>query len=197
MMKKIIYIVSIGLISYNFSSCSKANKITEAEKTDLRYLREEEKLARDVYLYSYDVYGEQIFNNIASSEQKHMDKMLGLLDDYKIEDPASSVRGVFNNEELQELYDHLISISDTSLLGALIVGATIEDVDIFDIEEFMTRTSQKDIQNVYEKLECGSTNHMRSFNKELETMNYTYTPQYISQSEYNSITNAENTGCGK
>ena len=43
-------------------------------------MREEEKLARDVYLTLYDIWGTPAFNNIASSEQTHMDAVLMLID---------------------------------------------------------------------------------------------------------------------
>jgi len=194
---KIIAILVVGAISITFNSCSKAKKLSEEEKNDLRYLREEEKLARDVYLYAYSLYGEDVFSNIASSEQKHMDKVLRLLNDYQINDPASATVGVFNNAELQNLYNVLASQCDSSLKDALIVGATIEDVDIFDIDEFFSHTSQKDIIDTYEKLNCGSENHMRAFTGKLEDMGYSYTPQYISLEEYTAILSSASGGCGK
>jgi hypothetical protein len=179
-----------------FTSCNKQASLSVEEIDDLKYLREEEKLARDVYLHSFELYGEAVFNNIASSEQKHMDKMLELLNSYDIQDPASVERGVFNNTELQHLYNTLITKSDSSLLDAFIVGAIIEDVDIFDIEENISRTNQQDILNVYDKLECGSRNHMRAFTNELEALGYSYTPQYISLEEYNAILAETSGGCG-
>ncbi len=54
--------------------------LTVQEKIDLLHLREEEKLARDVYLYAFDKYGLKIFQNISSSEQRHADKILEILE---------------------------------------------------------------------------------------------------------------------
>jgi len=54
----------------------------------LTYIREEEKLARDVYLYLYDMWGSSIFDNISVSEQAHMDAIKTLIDRYGLDDPA-------------------------------------------------------------------------------------------------------------
>lgn len=189
----------ITLLSTVFvlGACNKEGNLSEKEVADLKYLREEEKLARDVYLFSFDKYGEDIFENIARSEQKHMDKMLNLLDVYGIEDPATNERGVFTNSELQNLYNILISKSDSSLLDALIVGATIEDVDIFDIDSFILSATGTKIMNTYAKLECGSNNHMRAFTDNLLAHNYIYEPQFISIEKLNDILASESGGCGK
>ena len=195
--KTLITIFLLGSsLTLTFSSCDKSRKLTSEEITDLNFLREEEKLARDVYLFSYDLYQDDVFLNISNAEQKHMDKMLQLLDAYDLPDPASSERGVFNNVELQTLYNQLISQSDSSLIEALKVGATIEDVDIFDIRAFINRAERKDILNTYDKLDCGSENHMRAFSSRLSELGFQYQPQYISPTEYNAILAAESGGCG-
>ena len=70
--------------------------LTDSEKYWLTYMREEEKLARDVYIFLYDKWGSQIFNNISVSEQTHMDAIKTLLDRYGIPDPvADKGPGVF------------------------------------------------------------------------------------------------------
>ena len=185
-------------------SCSKDDTIetvTTAELTpqeiaDLSVLREEEKLARDVYLYAYDTYGLAIFNNISKSEQTHMDKVLSLLDAYGLEDSAHPDRGVFNKVELSELYESLTTKAALSLEDALQVGATIEDLDISDINEFLSRTQEPSIVVVYESLNCGSKNHIRSFNGQIESHGDTYAPQFISQDEFETILSQPSGGCG-
>ena len=170
--------------------------LTEEEKADLLVLREEEKLARDVYLYIYSKYGIIIFQNISNSEQRHMDKVLALLNKYGVPDPASGTEGIFNNQTLQDLYDQLTSKADESESDALNVGATIEDLDIKDIEDFMDRTEKSDVLAAYENLQCGSRNHLRSFYAEIGLLQGTYTPQYISQAEFDSIISTANEACG-
>jgi hypothetical protein len=170
------------------------NKNSFQEKADLLFLREEEKLARDVYVYSYNKYGQSIFNNISNSEQSHMNSVLNLINKYGLTDPVTSnANGVFANSELQTLYNQLTAKSDTSLSKALEVGANIEDLDINDIKTFKNHTTNADLINVYDKLTCGSRNHMRSFVGQLGI----YTPVYISQVEYNVIINSSNEQCGQ
>ena len=171
--------------------------LTKNEAEDLLVLREEEKIARDVYLYSYDKYNTKIFYNISLSEQQHMDKILFLLLKYGLKDPASMERGKFNNVKLQELYNKLTTQSDISLVEALKVGATIEDLDIFDIDAFMSRTNDVDITKVYKMLNCGSRNHLRAYMKQLKKNDGAYTPQFLSQEKFDKILKGSHEQCGK
>ena len=192
----------LSLVLLGLASCeTKGGEVeeitlTQQEENDLLFLREEEKLARDVYLYAFDKYGLQIFSNIAGSEQNHMNMVLGLLTKYGLTDPASTERGVFTNTELQMLYNQLTVLVDNSLLNALIVGATIEDLDINDIKTFEGHTEKNDLLDVYAKLSCGSRNHLRSYYSQLQSRGYTYQAQYISQQELEAIVNSSNERCG-
>ncbi len=170
--------------------------LSQAEINDLKFLREEEKLARDVYSYSYKKYQLIIFDNISQSEQRHMNSVLNLMNKYGIPDSASTEIGVFNNPDLQKLYDSLTKQADISSVEALKAGATIEDLDINDIDNFTANTSKPDLLNVYGNLNCGSKNHIRAFTNQLEINDTTYVPQYISIEEYNVILNSSNGGCG-
>ncbi len=171
--------------------------LSQTEINDLKFLREEEKLARDVYLYSYDKYQLMIFDNISQSEQRHMNSMLNLLNKYEIPDSASTEIGVFNNPDLQKLYNSLTKQADISSVEALKAGATIEDLDINDIDDFTANTTKPDLLNVYGNLNCGSKNHIRAFTRWLENEEVTYTPQYLSIEEYNIILSSSNGGCGR
>lgn len=137
--------------------------LTQAEIDDLYYMREEEKLARDVYRALYDMWGNQVFYNISLSEQKHTDAVLGLIEKHGLTDPASELEGVFNDSRLQDLYDLLMDMGDDGVLEALEVGVLIEVTDITDIEEAIKRTDKADILNVYGNLLAGSENHLDAF----------------------------------
>lgn len=161
------------------------------ELATLPFMREEEKLARDVYSYLYSKWQLNIFNNISSSEQTHMDAVLNLLNKYKLQDPASNnTTGIFSNSILQNLYNQLIQQGSVSLLDALKVGATIEDLDIFDLTTALTKIDNQDIRLVYENLMKGSRNHLRSFYNTILSSGGSYTPQYISQCEFDAIVNS-------
>jgi len=200
-MKKIVFvafITAILLSNSSYVSYDKAlNPLSQAEINDLKFLREEEKLAHDVYLYSYDKYQLKIFDNISQSEQRHMNSVLNLLNKYGISDSASTEIGVFNNPDLQKLYNTLTKQVDISSVEALKAGATIEDLDINDIDNFTANTTKPDLLNVYGNLNCGSKNHIRAFTRWLENEEVTYTPQYLSIEEYNVILSSSNGGCGR
>jgi hypothetical protein len=200
-MKKIVFVAFITAILLTNSSYKSYDKaivpLSQAEINDLKFLREEEKLARDVYLYSFDNYQLIIFDNISQSEQRHMNSVLNLINKYGISDSASTKIGVFNNPDLQKLYTSLTKQADISSVEALKAGATIEDLDINDIDDFTANTTKSDLLNVYGNLNCGSKNHIRAFTRWLENEEITYAPQYLSLEEFNVILSSSNGGCGK
>ena len=159
--------------------------LSPEEEASLIFMREEEKLARDVYQVLYAKWGSRVFNNIAASEQKHMDAIEVLLKKYSLTDPAeSTIAGEFTNEELQKLYDQLIVLGTQSLEKAYKVGAAIEEIDILDLE---TDFDNEDILMVYENLRNGSYNHLRAYVKNLGRIGVEYTPQYLSEEAYLSV----------
>jgi len=167
-----------------------AQEVNETERADLLHMREEEKLARDVYLTLYNRWGLVIFRNIARSEQRHMDAIKTLLDRYNIPDPVEATGdriGVFQNQHIQELYYELVEAGNSSIVNALRVGATIEDLDIKDLEDAYNRTDNRDIKTVYENLMRGSRNHLRAFVGMLREYGSNYTCQYITQEECEQI----------
>ena len=80
--------------------------LTLAEADTLSFVREEEKMARDVYLTLYNQWANATFQTIATrSEQKHMDKVKLLLDAAGLPDPVlSDAVGVFSNSAIADLY---------------------------------------------------------------------------------------------
>lgn len=169
--------------------------LTVNEQSDLLQLREEEKLARDVYTYAYEKWNKPIFQNISNSEQRHMDEVLLIMDKYELNDPILSEIGKFKDAHLQDLYHVLTEQCDISELEALFVGATIEDLDIYDLNQFITRTEKEDILDMYNLLNCGSRKHMRAFTKSIIREDTTYTTQFISQEEYNEILENDDENC--
>jgi hypothetical protein len=157
------------------------------EADDLLFMREEEKLARDVYITLFSKWKLRPFSNISRSEQRHMDAILNLLKKYKLTDPVKE-DGEFSNSELQELYDSLIATGLQSKLDAVKVGALIEDVDMKDIVDAMKRTDKADILQVYGTLLSGSKNHLNAFVRQVENITGTpYVAQWISQEEVDAI----------
>ncbi len=143
--------------------------LNEAEIDGLLLMREEEKLARDVYLYLYDVWNHRVFTNIAGSEQVHMDQMAQLLEAYEIADPVvmDPEYGVFTSPLLAGLYEDLTTQGEASLADALAVGKAIEVLDIKDLEDLISETDEEAILMVYENLLKGSLNHLSAFERQL------------------------------
>ncbi len=162
--------------------------LSQEEINWLIQMREEEKLARDTYTFFYEKYGQKIFWNIDDSEEKHKSAILPLLEKYNIDDPIKDdTPWIFTSEEMNKLYNDLVVAWNKSLVDALNVWMTIEDLDIKDLNELLVNTKDKDIMNVYNNLLKGSYNHMRAFYKNLEKKWEVYVPQYITIEEYNSI----------
>lgn len=164
-------------------------ELTEAEIEGIRFMREEEKVARDVYIYLYEIYPLRPFLNISKSEQAHMDAIKYLIDIYDLEDPVGdNPEGVFQNEELQELYDALIEIGSTSREEALKVGALIEEVDIIDLQtELDSIAENEDVISVYTNLCRASEAHLRAFTGVLTLYGVEYVPVKLSQEEFDRI----------
>jgi hypothetical protein len=166
-------------------------ELSEAETKGLLQMREEEKLARDVYLTLYQDWNHQIFQNIARSEQRHMEAVKALLDKYNLLDPViDDTIGVFSDPAIQNLYYDLVQRGRISLIQALFVGALIEDLDIFDLKEFIQVADNVDIKTVYQNLMKGSRNHLRAFVSQLAASNEIYEGTYLTQEEIEEIVNS-------
>lgn len=168
--------------------------LSQSEAEALLFMREEEKLARDVYQTLYAKWKLQPFTNIARSEQTHTDAIRRLMDAYKVTDTSSTQVGVFTNPDLQKLYSSLVAQGEKSVVDALKVGATIEDLDIVDLQTRKAQTNKADIQVVYDSLIRGSENHLRAFTGQLANYGSGYKPQYLSQSAYDAIVAANQRG---
>jgi hypothetical protein len=167
--------------------------LSQQEVKDLEHMREEEKLARDVYLTLYTRWRFPVFRNISRAEQWHMNMIQLLLNKYNLPDPVQKTGdkvGVFSDPKLQKLYQQLVAEGEKSPIDALKVGATIEDLDIYDLQEAQKRTDNQDIKMVYANLEKGSRNHMRAFVGILRRFyRQDYTPKYISKAYFDQIMN--------
>ncbi|MCP3927615.1 MAG: DUF2202 domain-containing protein [Bacteroidetes bacterium] len=170
-----------------------SQELSQEEIQALNLMREEEKLARDVYKALSEKWTLPIFRNISKSEQWHMDMLLCLVNKYdELSDPVGdNPEGEFADEHLQELYNTLVESGLQSLNNALLVGAKIEDLDIADLMELSGNIDNEDILAVFKELTKGSRNHMRAFTRILSRREVTYQPEFISQELFNSILEAE------
>ncbi len=167
------------------------------EIAGLHFMREEEKLAHDVYVALYALWGNSVFNNIAASESKHTQAVINLLNAYGIADTAASnPPGVFSDASLQTLYDLLMTRGKVNEVEALKVGAFIEETDMRDLELRIAQTDEAMIASVYQNLLCGSRNHLRAFARQLTMRGVKYVPEVITQAQWDAIANSSNEICG-
>ena len=161
-------------------------------------MREEEKLARDVYAAAFAQTGLTVFDNIGRSEQSHTDAVAAVLRARSIPDPVVvDVAGSFRDPTLAGLYDALVAQGQASEVEALRVGATIEDLDLHDLAQMRARTTEPDALALYDTLACGSRNHMRSFVSQLASRGDSYEAAYLPAEEITSIVSSARETCGR
>lgn len=164
----------------------------DAEKAGLLFTWQEEKLARDVYVAMAARWGNRVFTNIASSEQEHMDSTAFLLGRYGLAAAAANeAPGLFQDSRLAALYVSLVEKGSASLVDALVVGATIEDLDLADVGHLLASADNADVRTLAQNLLKGSRNHLRSFASLLDGMGVVYAAQYISAAELAEIVSTE------
>ena len=193
-----VLILAISL-AFLFACDDDNNVITdqtliESDKTALLFMLEEEKLARDTYMYLDDLWSINQFSNIKNSEQTHMNAIEDLLIQNDIEYIILPL-GEFENQALQDFYNQFVIDGAVNQANALQIGATIEDLDIVDLQDYTNATTNTSLITVFNSLQCGSRNHLRSFVLGIENGGNTYTPQFLTQEDYNSIISESNEQC--
>lgn len=149
-------------------SLTPAGTLTKDDVESLKFMIQEEKLARDVYLTLYNVYKLPVFSNIAQSEQRHMDAVKTLLDKYGIENPLKTdAIGKFAYAEFEKLFNELVTEGKKSIVDAINVGIKIEKLDIEDLQEAISKTKNQDLITVFTNLMEGSQNHLEAFTNQL------------------------------
>jgi len=194
MIKKAL--IGLSLVIIAMSASTHADESAEVllpldyeEEQSLVFMREEEKLARDVYLTFHEQWEKPVFANIAESEQTHTDTIEEMLEKYGVPDPVvDDTIGVFVNSFLLEKYYELVAKGQVSELDALMVGAFIEELDIIDLQEAIDSTDQEDLEQVYSNLMRGSRNHLRAFVELIEdATGEDYSAQLLDQDAVDAI----------
>lgn len=209
MLKKLMFVTSATLLMTigGFNTCvagpafgggcggkgncgDKLVPLSGDEIDGLRYMREEEKLARDIYWMMADEHGLIIFTNIARSEEKHMAAVKNLLDKYGEDDPAQGKGvGEFTDDDLTDLYNILLPRGLSSPMEALQVGGEIEEIDLADIQAEIDKADHADIISAYENLMCGSLNHLRAYIRQIDFRGESYDPIFLTDDEVADIAN--------
>mgnify|MGYP001813576829 FL=1 len=183
------------------------------EKMHLMFMREEEKLARDVYQTLGTMYPDSvIFGNIDDSEQTHTMAVKAMIEKYGYEDPSTNDNvGAYTGEDFgwyfTEKYNQLVERASISELEALYVGAFIEELDMMDINQCpkvivetdngindvnecgKVFTDKADIQRLYSSLLDGSDSHLEGYVANIEKIigEGKYQAQVLSQELVDAI----------
>jgi hypothetical protein len=166
--------------------------LTPAQVDQLVRMREEEKLAHDVYVTLAQSSGLQIFNNIANAESQHMRAVEQLASRYSSVAAANLPVGSFSDPQFQTLYNSLVAAGSKSPIAAATVGAKIEEMDIKDLQTLLSQNPPQDVSKVLEHLQRASGQHLRAFTMELKRLGGTNMPEFLSPEEYNSILISDN-----
>lgn len=173
-------------------SASIGSSLTDEEIAGLMWMREEEQLARDVYVALGELWDLRIFDNISRAETAHVEAVSGLLDLYGLDDPAAgNDTGTFTDPALQRLYDQLVEDGSRSPEKALEVGALIEELDLVDLAARSAATDTAEIATVYANLERGSRNHLRAFVSQLDSRGVTYAPTQLDSATFEAIVSSD------
>ena len=138
--------------------------LTAAQKVDLLYMVEEEKLAHDVYAALAVKYPATVqFSQIVKSEAQHQAALRTLLVRYGLTDPTAGLAtGEFATASFQALYGDLLADA-TNSVTALGVGIAIEKLDIADLRDAKATVTAPDVVQVYTNLLAGSARHLVAF----------------------------------
>jgi hypothetical protein len=142
--------------------------LSDTERSDLLFMREEEQMAHDLYMVWYEMYAIPIFRNIGEAETIHASEVHLLLDRYQVpSDMIGNYSSGYNNPDIQALADALAEQGAQSLTDALKAGVAIEETDIADLDKAIANTTRPDIIQVYTNLRNGSENHLSAFTRQL------------------------------
>ncbi|HET9432838.1 MAG TPA: DUF2202 domain-containing protein [Chitinophagaceae bacterium] len=191
--------VVLILFTIIISGVLNAQVNAEKEKAMVLRMREEEKMARDVYLAMNDKWDHQVFSHISESEIYHMSLMKIWVDKFNLDDPVTrnnDKRGVFTDQSLRNLYNELTASGLQTREAAFRAGAKLEEVDILDLKTALAETGNADLQSTYRYLIHASENHLRAFVRNLGALGKDYKPVVMSQKEFDEIINEQGRGMG-
>jgi len=162
--------VKIGLMALVLASINVfgATQLTTLQKEKMKFMVQEEKMARDVYLVMAKKYtSKKIFSNIASAEQKHIEAVfaVGKRSGVNFGNMSNQI-GVFTDARIAAMYTELIKRGSVSQAEAINVGISIEKIDISDLlaeqKEFKT---SPEVSKLIVNLVKASQQHLSAFTK--------------------------------
>jgi len=153
------------------SSVPSVSTLPSSVRDSLKYMYEEERLAKEVYLSIYQRQPVMQLERIATrSETRHIDAVNSLARKYGVRLYAQTP-GRYSIPAIQSLYNTLYSKGIRSRKDALEVGCMVEVTDIDDLNRYIydaQNAGAYDIVQTYEFLRKGSYNHYWAFDRGLK-----------------------------
>ena len=172
---------------------STASALTTEDASTLLFIKQEEKLARDVYLALGDIWGNPAFYNIAKSEQQHMKAVDALIARFALEDTSPTEAGVFSIPALTELYETLMAKGLLSEKDALEVGVLVEETDIADLQAMIAQIEDEAVDQTLGNLLRASYKHLAAFSGQLDGSRK---PSATQQRRSKPKSDSSSKGCG-
>ena len=197
-MKKLLFLL-LALSWPALQALQAQTSLSKADQKTLIYLAEEEKVVRDFYQAMEAKWEAKVFNHIVEAEQRHLDRAVELAVNQGVSLPKSITAdktGKFQNKELQQLYDELMSSGGQSLEAALRAGARVEEADIRDLKQALETVQNEALRSTYLYFLEASGNHLRAFNKNLAAQGVAYSPVLLAQADFDAIIAADGKGQG-
>lgn len=167
--------------------------LSAAERAHLVRAREEQKMARDLYMAFAEAYPDaRVFRSLEREEGYHMGRVYELLTTYEIPDPVGAHGpGYFEDQELQRLYTAALAEGRTSYAAALRATARVEELDLVDLARALDASTTPALDRVFEQLARGSRRHLRTAVQALAAAGETYAPQHLSREAFDAVLREE------
>lgn len=176
------------LLVFTFGLFVTSSIASAAGAENLIRLYEEEVLAHDLYVALGKEFPEVMpLKNIPHSELRHQAIMAAVLKAEGIEAPQAPKGRRFATKGLDKTYRKWLKEGKKSAADACRVGVRLEDHDIADL-----RNAQVDFpahKKSFALLEAASNNHLRAFLFNLKVRGGEYTPEALTEADFNAIIN--------
>lgn len=132
----------------------------------LRAMAAEEKLAHDVYSTLAKRVDLRPLDRIARSETQHLSLVRTAMAANGVSDQtAGDGVGIFDDPNVQRLYDRLVAQGSAGATAATAVGVVIEQMDIDELDKALAASLPADVESTLDTLRSGSERHLAAFSR--------------------------------
>ena len=190
-MKKITRILCILLFSTvaGYSSDINDNKDIKDNRDLFLKLYQEEKMAYDLYGEFYERWSLSVFNTVQQREAKHVWCVERIMDNYGYKYRTNKNTGLYQDKEIQKIYDEFTVKGCISDLAALEAAAYIKEKHIASLRERIRYQEDGYVVKVIFLMENAAQSHLKAFVNSIRLSGSDYSPQFLTDDEFNNIMN--------